>query len=81
MREAPKLWQMLAGICCLNAQVAQVSWHGKNDVLMWSVLLSVLFVAAVRHLLETSSSQQESSLAGIALCWLCISIAALVTFQ
>ena len=63
-----------------HLQAAQLSWHGKNDVLMWSVLLSVLFVAAVRHLFEASASQQESTLAAIAMCWLCISAAALVTF-
>ena len=64
-----------------DVQVAQLSWHGKNDVLMWSMLLSVLCVAAVKHLLEASASQQKSSLAATAICWACISIAAAVTFR
>ena len=64
-----------------DVQAAQLSWHGKNDVLMWSVLLSVLSVAAVRHLLEASATEQASSLAATAVCWVCISGAALLTFQ
>ncbi len=62
-------------------QASQLSWHGKNDVLMWSVLLSVLCAAAVRHLQEASASQQKSSLAATAVCWICISVAAAVTFR
>ncbi len=64
-----------------DAQVAQISWHRDNDVLMWSMLLSVLLIAAVRHLLEAASTQEETSLLAIASCWVCISIGALITFR
>lgn len=64
-----------------GVQVLQLSWHGKHDVLMWSVLLLVLSIAAVRHLLEASASQQASNLAATAVCWVCISAAALLMFQ
>ena len=62
------------------SQVVQLRWHGQNDVLMWSFLLLVLLAAAIRHLLLTASSQQQSSLQlmGSALCWLCVSAAAVL---
>ena len=65
-------------LCAL--QVVQLRWHGQNDVLMWSFLLLVLLAAAIRHLLLTVASQHQSSLQimSSALCWLCISTAAVL---